>query len=593
MKNKVLLILILILAFCLRLAGFNWDSGFHFHPDERMLIMVAERITFWTQLNPDFFNYGSLPIYLLRGTSQLLDLIFNSTLANYDGMLFVGRSLSTIADLIVVFLIYHISFHISHKKTIALWSSFFYAIAFFPIQNSHFFIVDTFLNLFSTLLMYLLLMYRDQPSYKKVCMIGIVFAAALTSKISAVIFLPVIGLTFILPFEKHENIFQKIFHLFQRKPTKIRPYILYSLFNILLFSLCTLIFGFLFMPYAFIEYIRFLSDISQQVKMNSDAYIFPYTLQYVGTLPYWYYIKNIFLWGLGPVISTLAIIGIIVCIRKYLPYFPSLPRRGIEGVASFTIFLLFYLIYFIIIGKSAVKFMRYMLPLYPFFAIMAGYGVYVILNFVQNRTIHVIPSELVRSEVEGVEGSTFISRFRITSEMTMIIVLPTLLWTFMFLNIYSTQNTRIQATEWINQFIPYGSTLATEHWDDRVPIYDPGNYQYEELTLYDIPDDDQKWKIINQKIDRSDYIVIASNRLYTPLQRLDNCEKTFPRCYPKTSEYYQKLLNNKLNFIKVAEFTSYPRFCLLPDMCYMIRDDSSDESFTVYDHPQIMIFKKI
>ncbi|MDP4011593.1 MAG: glycosyltransferase family 39 protein, partial [Candidatus Roizmanbacteria bacterium] len=358
MKNKVLLILILILAFCLRLAGFNWDSGFHFHPDERMLIMVAERITFWTQLNPDFFNYGSLPVYLLRGTSQLLDLIFNSTLANYDGMLFVGRSLSTIADLIVVFLIYHISFHISHKKTIALWSSFFYAVAFFPIQNSHFFIVDTFLNLFSTLLIYLLLMYRDQPSYKKVCMIGIVFAAALTSKISAVIFLPVIGLTFILPFEKHENIFQKIFDLFQRKSTKIRPYILYSLFNILIFSTGTLIFGFLFMPYAFIENVRFFSDISQQVKMNSDAYIFPYTLQYVGTLPYWYYVKNIFIWGLGPVISTLAIIGIIVCIRKYLPYFPSLPRRGIEGVVSFTIFLLFYLIYFIIIGKSAVKFMR-------------------------------------------------------------------------------------------------------------------------------------------------------------------------------------------------------------------------------------------
>ena len=32
--------------------------------------------------------------------------------------------------------------------------------------------------------------------------------------------------------------------------------------------------------------------------MNSDAYIFPYTLQYVDTTPYIYYLKQIFLWVL-------------------------------------------------------------------------------------------------------------------------------------------------------------------------------------------------------------------------------------------------------------------------------------------------------
>jgi len=157
--------------------------------------------------------------------------------------------------------------------------------------------------------------------------------------------------------------------------------------------------------------------------------------------------------------------------------------------------------------------------------------------------------------------------------------------------IYSTPNTRIQASNWINQFIPYGSTLAVEHWDDRVPIFDSGNYQYEELTLYELPDDQNKITDQYHKLQRSDYIIIASNRLYTPLQRLNDCA-VFEKCYPLTAQYYQDLFDGKLGFVKIAEFTSYPA---LHAAGYVLRivDDSADESFTVYDHPKVMIFKKI
>ncbi|HRN71473.1 MAG TPA: hypothetical protein PLS49_09955, partial [Candidatus Woesebacteria bacterium] len=95
-----------------------------------------------------------------------------------------------------------------------------------------------------------------------------------------------------------------------------------------------------------------------------------------------------------------------------------------------------------------------------------------------------------------------------------------------------------------------------------------------------------------EKLQRTDYIIIASNRLYTPLQRLKDCKGNTDRCYPKTAEYYQKLFNEKLGFTKVAEFTSYPRIPLGP-WTFEIIDDTADESFTVYDHPKIMIFRKI
>jgi hypothetical protein len=224
--------------------------------------------------------------------------------------------------------------------------------------------------------------------------------------------------------------------------------------------------------------------------------------------------------------------------------------------------------------------------MYPFFAIMAGYGTCVILS-ASRRMIqdHVIP--------DPDRGSTFFSGFRNKFGMTeLVIITAALMWTTMFLNIYTTPNTRIQATQWINRFIPKGSTLAVEHWDDRVPIFDGDKYNSEELTLYDIPDDGRKWDVLNEKLDRSDFIIIASNRLYTPLQKLDVCgPDTYPRCYPLTSNYYKELFAHDRGFVKIAEFTSYPRLTF-GTWKLELDDSSSDESFTVYDHPTIMIYAR-
>lgn len=523
MKNKVIFVLILISAFFIRVFGINWDSGFHLHPDERMLIMVADRINFFKNLNPDFFNYGSLPIYLLKGISQLIG---SST---YDGMLIVGRKLSVIFDLITICFIYKIGQFLFKENKVALIASFFYAIAFFPIQNSHFFVVDVLLNTLITGLIYTLLRYLKSPSIKKIIIIGIVFSAMMATKFTAIIFLPIIVGVIIFKNIKYWKII---------------------IVNCLVFGFCFFAFYFLFMPYAFIENIKFISDIKAQLEMNSNPYIFPYTLQYVGTLPYFYYLKNIFLWGLGPIISLMSIIGLICLIR--------LIRKNYILI----IFAIFYILYFLIIGRSAVKFMRYMLPLYPFFCILAGYGLY-----------------------------------RLHKLLAYTLLVCASIWTFIFLNIYSFPHTRIVATNWILNNIPAGATIATEHWDDGLPLYGGEKYIHQELTLYDQPDDENKWKVLDEKLAKTDYIIIASNRLYVPLQKLTDCKK-YKVCYLKTAEYYQKLFSGKLGFKKVKEFTAYPGFRLpagkagISDFEFRISDDTADESFTVYDHPKILIFKK-
>lgn len=542
MKDKITFILILLLAYFIRIYGINWDQGHHLHPDERMLIMVADKINFFKNLNPDFFNYGSLPIYILKGLSQLIDFLFNKSLSNYDGMLTIGRGISVFFDLFTILLVYKITKLLFKESKIALFAGLFYAIAFFPIQSSHFFVVDVMLNTLITGLIYTLLIYFKSQSLKKIYALGLIFAAMMATKFTAIIFLPVIiGVIFFKTIKQFNNL----------------------AISLITFGFSFFIFHFFFMPYAYLEHIRFISDIKAQLIMNSDPYIFPYTRQYVGTLPYFYYLKNIFLWGLGPIISILSLIGLITILLNCYIAIKKLAIKQYNHITIFVLFCLFYLLYFLVIGRSAVKFMRYMLPLYPFFCIFAGYGLYKI----------------------------YILKNKISIFLTFIFLLLAFLWSYIFVNIYSFTHTRIAATNWILKNIPEGKTLAVEHWDDRIPINDGEKYQYQELTLYEQPDDEKKWFELNEKLKKSDYIIIASNRLYIPLQKLADCNK-YKYCYPKTTEYYEKLFAEKLEFKKIKEFTTYPQLTII-NYQLTIPDDSADESFTVYDHPKIMIFKKI
>lgn len=608
MKTKLIMIAVLILAFALRVQGINWDSGYHFHPDERMLIMVTERVEFSENLDPDFFNYGSLPVYILAGIAQLFDTVFQTKFDSYDGLLLLGRMISTIMDLGTVVFVFLLSKLVFKSEKVGLWSAFFYSVAFFPIQNSHFFIVDTFLTFFVTALLYSLLRTRQSIStnlnqsplktYSWVFLVGIIYAAALTSKVTAIIFAPVIVLALSLPTEKHENIFHKLWNsiisFFRKRNSQLSTFNfqLFTIFlRLLVFVFTTVAFSFVFMPYAFLRHEDFLRDIMLQVQMNGNPYVFPYTLQYVGTTPYWYYLKNIFLWGLGPIISVFSVIGILIAGVSSTKYFVSNIRNQKVPYILYTLysiltsryalFALFYLLFFLIIGKSSVKFMRYMLLMYPFFAIMAGYAVTMIL-----KLLHY---EFSQRKNWKLDIGNWKFHLLPTTYSLLFMLLP-LFWTMMFLSIYTRPNTRIQATDWINAHIPAGATLAVEHWDDRVPIFDPGKYQYEEMTLYDIPDNEYKWKTLNEKLDRTDYIVIASNRLYTPLMRLQDCGE-HGRCYPMTKEYYEDLFAGRLGFKKVAEFTSYPTW-EIGNWTLEINDTTADESFTVYDHPKIMVFER-
>jgi hypothetical protein len=131
-----------------------------------------------------------------------------------------------------------------------------------------------------------------------------------------------------------------------------------------------------------------------------------------------------------------------------------------------------------------------------------------------------------------------------------------------------------------------GAAIAHEgHWDDAVPLpqpgFDPWDAVYQGYGLdMALEDDAAKRARMQHVLDRSDYIVVSSNRFYGSLSRN-------PRRWPMSIAYYRALFSGELGFELIGDFASYP--ALGP---WWRADQEAEEAFTVYDHPRVFIFRK-
>jgi len=543
MKNKLIFLLIVLLVFAFRLYGFNWDSDQHLHPDERFLTMVASDISLPGKIsdyfdpqtstlspynhNYSFFVYGTLPLNLVKIVGQIIGKI------DYGQIHFVGRFLSLLFDIGVIFLLYKISQKIKpRQKSLPLLSAFLYTVMVLPIQLSHFFAVDTFLNFFLLLSFYFLISPLNLFS---ILALSFSFAASLACKVSALYFTPIIALVFSVSLFKNRKQFSQHF------------------LTLSLFAIFTPIFYRLLQPHLFVSanwlnwwlHPQFVQNLKQLQSFSDPDSWFPPSVQWQGTVPVFFPLKNIFLWGLGVPLSLALIVSFF---------------KNLKFLRHHFILLLAYLWISILLvyqGSQATKTMRYFLPIYPYLALLISFYLSS-QKYFKNLFIK-IP-----------------------------LIVLFLIYPLSFMAIYSRPITRLTASLWIYQNIPAGSVLATEHWDDALPLYlpgfDPAVYSNQTLELYN-PDTAQKWQKINQQLAVSDYIILSSNRLYASIPKS-------PDHYPQSTKYYQDLFDGSLGFSKVAEFSSHPCFPPVGKSWFCFNDDSSEEAFTVYDHPKVLIFQK-
>ncbi len=625
LNQKIILIIIILIAAGFRLVGLNWDQGHHLHPDERFLTMTVSDLSWpdsWQQyfdpaqspLNPrnqnrDFFVYGNWPLTVTAGALQFFDQPSLQTIA------LTGRVISALADLSIVVVIYlslqlaaryvnqqyskqnkqqqsaqpqasqqttaltsKLKAIIGHPQT-KIWASLCYALLVLPIQQAHFFTTDTMANFWTAASFYTSLAYCLYQKKMHLVLTGLSLGLALGSKISAALIIPLnltlIYLPVLIP------LFNKVLNFKANRQfiAKIRQNRAHYFKNILamlapiLIVLIAAYFGLRFSnPYMF-EHASWLKpEISQGFRANlqqlksweGETVWFPPAIQWMQRSS-WSGLKNLAAVGVGPVITLLAVLGMMLTIKNSWRIITNLKQTHdlshlklawIGLVISF--WLIAYCGYY---SFQFVQSLRYYLLIYPFLAILAGLAVQIIKQYMQTHEYYWL---------------------RFIYNQVMLISL--IIWPLMFISIYLKPHTRIQASRWIYDNIDINQTLLVEEWDDALPLRLAGQtHQYQILTLpVFAPDTRDKWQEMTQKIDQGDYYILSSQRGWGSVTRV-------PEKYPQMSQFYQDLLSGKTKYQLKVEFTSYPSLDYL-GIPVTVQDIWAEEAFSVYDHPPVMIF---
>lgn len=164
------------------------------------------------------------------------------------------------------------------------------------------------------------------------------------------------------------------------------------------------------------------------------------------------------------------------------------------------------------------------------------------------------------------------------------------LWGAAFVNgVYGHDNTRIVASRWIQANVPEGAVLSSEAWDDSLPIsvdgIDGGAWTNEQFDLFG-EDTVEKIERLATQLSGVDYVVESSPRVWGTVTRI-------PVRYPSTIKFFAALDTGQLGFERVATFTSTPRISLFGVQLWRLADSNAEEAFSVYDHPEVRIWKRV
>ncbi|MFO7697538.1 MAG: DUF2298 domain-containing protein, partial [Anaerolineae bacterium] len=588
------LVIIMLLGGALRFVGLDWDDGQHLHPDERFLTMVENALT-WpssvgeyldTSANPlnpynrghGSYVYGLLPVTLAKFIGQVTGY------SGYSGVYLAGRAMSGVLDLLAVLVVFALGRRL-YDTRVGLLGALFLALSVLNIQQSHFFTVDSATTFLVTLALYFAVRVAQGEGGWSIVGLGLAFGLSVAAKISVATFLLVIGLALLVrvftecpgrdssgaPAVRVRQISRWRLALTVDggdPPDSVRRLdrATFAWARVIALMLATLFIAFwafrLTQPQAFQGpgllglklNQRWVDDMVNIQKLTSGEIDYPPSHQWAARAPVVYMLENMVRWGLGLPLSVAVWFswGLMgwQLIRK--------------GTLSHLLPWVWMSMTFFYQSVQFVKTVRYLLPIYPTMALMAAFGLIWLWD---------------RARKSRKRPATLLAGLAIA-----VVVAGTAFWALGFTSIYTRPVTRIAASRWMYENIPAGSGVTFEMWDDALPLNIDGKigdqfFHTVRMEPYweDIPD---KRTQFYEWLEQADYIVLSSNRLYGSIPRLVSR-------YPMTTRYYEALFSGELGFEPLVSFTSRPQLFGIE-----IVDDDADESFTVYDHPRVSIFRK-
>lgn len=573
-NTRVALFVAVVLAGLLRFSHLDWDSLLDTHPDERWVLFVASSLRVpeqpsdllrpaYSTLNPfrasdpegglgtaRSFAYGHLPLYAMVVARPLVSPLLRAAHPDpFEQLTLAGRGLSALADTLTVLVIGLLARHLYGER--AAWlAAAFGALALLHIQQAHFATVDSILTLFVTSALWFMTHVASggHSTRRASLLAGACAGLALGSKASA--------LLLVLPL--------MLVHL-RRDADRWR--VDARLWTALLAM------GLAFAvtnPYALLELPLFALDIGTQTALVRGRMDVAFTRQFTGTLPIWYFIQQQGLWALGLPLTVACYVGLGRA---------TWAARSKDTAQPAALPLLAWVwLNLLVVGTQSVKFPRYMLPVTPVLFVFAA--------------------------------GLFRERGRVRDGLAGAVLVLTALHALAFVRLYDQPHPWLAASEWLYDHVPQGAAIAVEQGDDALPLdLDTGETQrraalyYHQLTLDPYAAESNMAGYLGN-LAASDYLVLASNRLYGTVPRLDDR-------YPLAAATYRNLFAGHLGFTLERAFTRYPNLfgpalvddtltrpglpapdgleALLP--APNLRLPYADETLTVYDHPLILVFR--
>lgn len=635
-----LLLLILLVALGLRIYGVNWDSGYGFHPDERSLYMRAGCMydvltrapgygncvldfpetepgipgikTFLdadrSPLNPHWFPLGSVLIYALVFIRSIIELFTNIDALD---MRYAGRTLSALADVGSVFLVYLVGRRM-FGQGVGLLAAALTALAVIHIQNSHFYRPETFSVFFTLGSFWAMLRMVERRRWRDSLLLGALVGLAMAPKVS--VFLLAFPLALAYGYALLDSAGGRWSGITSQMVQKAL-YQAYAAGGTALGVFLVLT------PYALLDYSTFIGDLVAQTNMAKLAGLLPFTVQYIDTPAFRYQIQQTAVWGLGLPLGVAAWLSLpftaVMAIRN------RDNRRGDLLLLAWVVPNLFFL------ESFEVKFLRYVFPLMPFMILMSAR---MLLWMVE----HYGPAiRSASSDQEGagktgrLQGSRWLSSwpggswlsvggvlrraglqlrpylFGFSVALVVLVVGATAFYALAFTRVYGKEHPAITASRWIQENIPAGTSIISDnHWDEFIP----GLYRYRvwQFPVYE-RDDPPKMETLVEKLADADYLVFYSNRPYGSVARV-------PEYFPLSSNYYQRLFRGELGYRLERTFTSYPQLLgvtfqddpfdraglprpkpLIPPTTSSLDLDLgyADDNVIGYDHPQVLLFRNV
>ena len=577
------LIGILALAGGLRFYGLNWDSGSGIpHPDERSIVLRVIDCLGWEKadycagpaaesgpesgpesgnvsalfsvdrnpLNPRWFNYGSLPLYMLKIAELVTD-------AGYPELRIAGRVVSAVADVITVALVFIIGTQLFNRR-VGLLAALFTALAVLHIQLSHFLTVDSLLTLFTTASLLFAIRTVKTGNRRYAVLAGTLFGLALAVKFAAA----PLGLPIAVA----------IFLSFATARERITAAMLSAAAFFIAF--------FIGQPFAILDITTYIGNLLEQSSIiRTRAIDVPFTRQFINTTSYVYEVTQLGSWGLGPALGVIGWVGMIFGLVRAV----ALRRK------SELLIVLWVVVYFAINGSFEAKFMRYLLPITPFLMI---YGAAMLVWLTQRLTARLRKTNLP------------VSWFAYAP--VMIVIVATVHYALAFSSIYGQEFPFVRAADWLEERAQergQSVSVVKEHWEEGLPARAHVRFIPQELPLYNT-DTREKYEVVSDLLSQADYMVLPTHRLYATIPRL-------PDRYPIASRYYEMLFNGELGYqvvriegtvAELAGISYFPdpfaRVSLkrpdgLKSSGQVVEMGWADENFIALDHPYVLILENV